>query len=71
MIKKFAKPVLRAMLVLFALSFTIVACDNNKKSDKPAGSDTPKVEPAPAPTLPSAGDTLKTGDTGKPVVPDQ
>ena len=59
------------MLVLFALSFTIVACNNNKKGDKPAGTDTPKVEPALAQTMPSTGDTLKTGDTGKPVVPDQ
>ena len=66
---KFAKPAMQAMLGLFVLSFTVVACNNGKKSDKPATSDTPQVTPAPAPSMP--GDTLKTGDTGKPVVPDQ
>lgn len=67
MFSKMPKPVYRVLLGLFIFSLVAVACNNKKKEEKPADpavQEQPKMDPAPT------NDTLNTGDTGKPVVPD-
>ena len=44
------KPLFTAVLGLFILSFTVVACNNKKKEEeKPAPKDTMQPAPTPAP----------------------
>jgi hypothetical protein len=56
MLSNMPKPILKTILSLFVLSFTIVACNSggDKKEEK---KDTVVVTPPPAPTTPAPEDT--------------
>jgi hypothetical protein len=68
MFNKMPKPVYQILIGLFFLSFTVAACNNSKKEEKPAAKqDSMQPAPTPAPTTPDTP-MMKKDSMG--VVPD-